>query len=247
MRQCLEEARRQLPEDDGVPAGCTVGQAQAHHAEFRGRVGIAFAHELEHTMIEPGSHLGSIAQALRTRRRRRVDPAPGLRPQVGWMDAIGACQFLNLPVLGKQAKRRARPVAQLALQVFEKRETRTLHRRCGLVAADLRPLDELLNGSLHAAHHLRCNALAHHVERAHHLVQLLACHSQVARVQRRHVDAARRLGLVDKALQRLRGRLDGLAGLLEHPRQRAEITRIDDRAVGCFELARHHEFPRSTI
>ncbi|MGP1516020.1 MAG: hypothetical protein ACTTJV_00195 [Ottowia sp.] len=84
----------------------------------------------------------------------------------------------------KQTKRRARMLAQLLFQIFHQGKTGTLQHRGCFFRAFFRMLHKLLSQSLHASHQLRRRILAHHFQRTHNLVQLLAHHAQRPAINR---------------------------------------------------------------
>ena len=106
------------------------------------------------------------------------------------MDTVRPRHLQHLLVLGEQAQCRARFLAQLILKVVDQRKAGALQLGSFGFAASLRTQHVLLHGRLHGANHLGRQTLAHHVERAHHLMQVLPRNAQLARVHRGQVDAA---------------------------------------------------------
>ena len=154
--------------------------------------------------------------------------------------AIGARQFLDSAVLRKQPNRRAWVRPLLGFQVFHERETGALKGLCGFLGAFVGPLHKLLNCTLHPTHHQCRHRLVDHVQRASHLVKLLARHAQRTGVHRPQIDAARRIGFTRKTLERLAGRFDRPAGFVQHPGQRPQIPDGRRATVAHFGCGTHH-------
>ena len=106
------------------------------------------------------------------------------------MDTVRPRHLQHLLVLGEQAQCRARFLAQLILKVVDQRKAGALQLRSFGFTASLRAQHVLLYGRFHGANHLGRQTLAHHVERAHHLMQVLPRNAQLARVHRGQVDTA---------------------------------------------------------
>ena len=236
-RQGLEKAGAQLPEHGRMPRRRAARQSPAHGGQLGRRVPVGVPHDLEHAVIHAVAHRRAVRQGLRRWRQLRVGPAPGVGPQVGRVNAVGAGQLLDLAKLREQAQRRTRVLAQLALDKFDQRKTGFLERGRSRLRAGLRLRGETLGSRFHAAHHLRRHGLPHHVERAGHLVQLLPRRTQLAGIDRGQVDPARMLGLMGKTPQRLGGRLDRLARFIKDPGQRPQVARRHGRSEGVFSEA----------
>jgi hypothetical protein len=99
---------------------------------------------------------------------------------------------------------------------------------------------EALHRRLHAAQHLRRHRLPDHLERAGHLVQLLARGAQLAGIHRGEIDPARMLGLAGEAAQGLGGGLHGLARS-SSTQARAPDPGRDGQLGGRFGGVREHE------
>ena len=117
------------------------------------------------------------------------------------MDTVRPRHLQHLLVLGEQAQCRARFLAQLILKVVDQRKAGALQLRSFGFTASLRAQHVLLYGRFHGANHLGRQTLAHHVERAHHLMQVLASDTQLACVHRGQVHAPRGLGVTCVALE----------------------------------------------
>ena len=246
MPQGLEEAGGQRPEEGWLSRRLTARQSRGDDAQFSRRVDVGVAHEFEHALIQPRTHFGTVGQRLRRGAHGRIGPAPGHRPQVGRVDAVRSGQLLHLPILREQAQCRARPLAQLGLQVFDQRKAGLLQRLRRRLGALVGALHELLDGTFHPAHRLRSGRLVDHLQRTGHLMKLLASHAQRTGIDRPQIDASRALGLACEALERLADRLDRLAGLVQHPGQRPQVS--DDGSALRARLdcgAHHHDFIHS--
>ena len=246
LGQGLEKRCCELPEHRWLARGFALGQPQADETDFRRGVDIAVLHDLQHALIETTAHFWRVAQRLGCGRCSWVHPAPRNHPQVGRVDAIRAGHLLHLPELRKQAHGRAWPLAELRLQVLDQCEPGTLQRVCRLLSAFFGMQHELLNRALHAANHLCRHRLAHHVQRAHHLVQLLARHAQLAGVHRRQINTAGRLCVVRETLEGFGGRFDRLARFVQNPRQWPQVCH-GGCALGADLglVVHHHDFMHS--
>ena len=181
---------------------------------------ISILDDLQHGLIEARPGRRAIGQRRRSHLHIGLTETPLDRPQVGWMNALCTRQCLYVAVLGKQGHRGNSLARQDAFEVLAQRKTGPLQGTCCVVSAQLRALDEFLNGRLHGPEYERRRRQPHHLQRATGLVQLLAGNPQGAHIQRRKIRLARQIGIVHEAAQRLDGTVQRLAQFLQHPCQR---------------------------
>ena len=139
------------------------------------------------------------------------------------MDTVCTCQGLGIAVLGKQRDRRRGLASQNGFQVFDERKARTLNHCGSIVAAGLRPLNELLDCRLHGAQDQSWRAHAHHFQRTTRLVQLLASDAQWACVQRCKIRLACGFCISHKTAHGLDSAIQRFAQFVKHPRQRTQV------------------------
>ena len=153
------------------------------------------------------------------------------------MDTVRAGQLLHVTILGEQSHGRSGLAHQHAFEIFGQRETGPLHLGGRGLVAKLRLLDEFLYGRFHAPQYVGGCAQAHHLERTDRLVQLLARDAQMAAIHRRHVRTTRKRRVANEAPQRSGSRVEGLAQLVQHPSQRAQVIGCDIDIGCCFHYS----------
>ena len=202
LRQRLEVATCNFPENTRLPGGLRSGQAQTQCHQIPRGLAVAGLDHRQHALVHTPAHSRVVDQRFGDRRRLRLDPAPVQRPEIGRVHAIGAGQLLRIPVLRKQCDSRNRLAEQQPFQVLGQCKSGSLEFRGRRLAAQLGPLDELLYRGFHAAKHVSWRAHADHFQRTDGLVQLLARDSQLAVIDGSHVGAARLVGITHKPAQR---------------------------------------------
>jgi hypothetical protein len=216
----LEEGGGELPQGGLVTQGAGP-QAGAELAQARQRLAVGLAHEREHQRLE--LRAGRAVHALRHHARLvgQRDPPHVERPEVGRMDALGARQLLQRPVLRKEGERGDTLARQHVGQVVEHR------KRAAFDAADRFGRDERAvggeahHGRLGRAHHTRRRTLADEFQGACGLVQRLSRRTQDRGVDDVALGAVQALAQV--AAQRLVRLLQRLAQFLAQPPEHAQV------------------------
>ena len=180
-------------------------------------------HHQQHQTVHQGAQTGIDLQGTARRWGADVEATGFEGPEVGRVNAFGARDLLDIPVLSKQGDRMHRLVAEHQFQVLHQRKARLLHLGGRLFGTGLRLLHKPVDRRLHGAQHLCGRCQAHHLQGAYRLVQLLASHPQRSRIDRLKVIATRLVGLPDKTTNRLVRAFKGLAQLVEHPGQRTKV------------------------
>ena len=148
------------------------------------------------------------------------------------MNAVGTQQHLHIPVLRKKRDRRHGFASEHVFKVFRHRKAGVFDFGNSIVIALLRLADKLLYSGFHGPEHWRCRWQTDHFESAHRLVKLLAGDSQGAYINRRQIGTPGRLGIPNKSFKRFGRAFKGLAKLIEHPGQRAQVIN-GEIGLGC--------------
>ena len=111
------------------------------------------------------------------------------------MHTRGSCDLLDLCILLKQSHWCLGFACQHRLKKSCQRKTGALNFSGGCFVAQLGTRDELLHRIFHAAQHDCGAGEAHHLQRAHRLVQLLAGDSQLPGVYTGQVRTACQIGI----------------------------------------------------
>ena len=175
-------------------------------------------------MVHVAPNLCTVSQRLRRGRYRDWQPTPLRGPQVRGMNAVCASQFLQRTVLGKQSYRRGSFALQYAIQIFSECKARALHAIRGLITAEFRTLHKFLCQRLHRTQNFCRGHQAHHLQRPHRLVKLLASDTQVTGIKLRQIRASCQFGITYKPAHRFGRTVQRLAQLVQHPSQRAQIA-----------------------
>ncbi len=200
------------------------GKAQAQLGQPLGRGLVRRFDNLQNPLVQLGPGGGRIADCIHTRWQGHIGPAPLHGPQIRRMHAIGIGQLEHTAVLGKQGHRRGRFTLEHALEVFGQRETGALHAACRILATQLRTLNKLLRQRFHGTQYFGGNTQAHHLQRSHCLVQLLARNTQLAGIELGQVGATGQFRITHKAAHGFGSAVERLAQLIQNPRQWAQIT-----------------------
>ena len=139
------------------------------------------------------------------------------------MNALCAHQLQHIAVLGKQGHGRHRLVGQHAFEVLGQRKAGVFDFPDGVLAAMLRLLHELLHSRFHGAQHQHRPGQAHHLQRTHRLMELLAGNAQLAGVNGSQIGATRRFSVPGKTFEGFGCAVERLADLVKHPSQRAQV------------------------
>ncbi len=218
QRQRLEEAGRQGPEAGHARQQRAAAEPQAQRLQAARGLRVAGLDQLQHLAVEPRAHRGVVGQRGLRERGTDLDPAPAGAPEIGRMHALVADQFEHVAVLREQRDRGHVLAGQQGLQEIGDGEARALDLQRGAVGAALRFGHEALHRELDRAEHQRGRVVAHHLQRADGLVQLLARH-----LQRTALDLGRIADVAREAAQRLADVLERLLDFSEHPGQRPEV------------------------
>ena len=204
VRLGLEHGGGELPERcDLRRSGSSAepGADLAHPAGGGRRVG--GAHQRQQLGFDRRLGRGIGLERLCRRVGRQLAPLPVERPEVGRMHAVGAGVFLHGAVLREQRQRRHLLAGEQPAQVVEQCE------RCSLDVVDnqrgqlVRLRDEPLYQRFARAQDHRRGGLADEFERTDALVDLRARVAQHGGVDGVDVGSDERVGLLDKAAQRL--------------------------------------------
>ena len=125
QRLRLEQGSGQLPQRFGVRLGQTSRQRRTQIAERASVSHIRLAHLLQQRGFEGPAQNAGRARAS-TGIGRQDQPAPGLRPQIGRVNALCPVEGLQLPVTGEQRQRRCLVAGQQAGHEREQRKIRPL-------------------------------------------------------------------------------------------------------------------------
>ena len=231
--QRLEERRADAPEHARFHLAGVCGQTQADAGHGTRRLRVAGTDHLEHRLVDTGTHRRIVGQWRRRHRQRHVNPTPHDRPQIGRMDTVASHQFEHVAVLREQCHRRGGLAFEHSFQIFRQREAGTLYLVRGILTAQLRALHEFLRQGFHAAQYLGRSTQAHHFQRSHGLVQLLARYAQLARIELRQVRTPRQLGVAHEPPQRLGCAIQRFPKFVQHPGQRAQVTGRQFTFTGC--------------
>ncbi len=233
LRQSIKITSRYFPEHAGLSAGLCLGETQAHIPEALRRLRITGAHDFQDKLIEqlPGCFV--VSPCIDRQIRDRLNPAQFEYPEISRMNAISPDQALNITVLRKQGNGGYRLVCQDTFEILRQGKTCEFNFGRSVLAALLRTLDKSLHCRLHGAQNQRRRAQAHHLKRAHGLMQLLTRNTQLTGIQRGKVRTTRQFGIPDKTLQRLGRAIQRLAQFVQYPGQRAQIIDSQVKFSGC--------------
>ena len=208
-------------------AGGQTGQRLAHARRHRGR---CTAHQCQQIGLDlaGGRSIGMARRHLAI--ERQLAPGPGLLPHVSRVDAAGARQLLQRPVLREQRQGRHRLAGQPPVDQFKQRKRGALEHTNADGRDQSGPRAELEQGGLGGAQQIGGGAEAHQFEHTHALVQLRTCLAQHGRVDRVELGQLGRLFQV--AIERLVGQLQRAAQLIVHPGQRTEVAVGRGRSQG---------------
>ena len=206
------------------------------------------AHQIQQLSFEPAAAVDIRVARCDAGIGGHRAPLPVERPQIGRMHAVGACCLLDCAVLREQRQGRYRLACEQACDEVEQGERSALdvfdHRQAELV----RPARVAVHGGFAGAQHRGHGRQADEFKRTHALVDLRARGPQHDRIDSVEVGRTERLGLLDKAPQRLVRSVEGTAQFLVHPRQGAEVVAASDQracAACCAQVCAHALVTRS--
>ena len=87
---------------------------------------VACANQRKQRRIDPALGINAIGQRLSRRPAPGIEPAPAVRPQIGWMGAFRTGQLLHLGVLRKQSHCGGTAPGDDRLQILHQRKASTL-------------------------------------------------------------------------------------------------------------------------